>query len=323
MKSSTQLRVTIVLELLIATITFAACSTANNTIATTVDVNPTGSTLPVSTATLKGASRPTNTGIIDADRTATFMPSPASTWTPLPSVAKEKLSETIHSYLIENGGCNFPCWWGIEPGRTDWRNAVQRFDTLDFQPSSGAKKISVGNSELLEHSKGYLYDDNTTTISWLISGVNEKVSKITISTDNKEQFGFSPILKNIGPPDQIYLKTFQDVPGYPDFEPFIPFSVVLHYESEHMVIWYQMQGQKDGVNIIACNKNYKIYAWIWAKELVEENYENYVLNMAGGGNDGFKYLRVLDNVTTINKEKFTEIFQNNKDGCITTPAGKW
>jgi len=322
MKSSIKPHVFIVLGLVFATIFLSGCSRVSKPVATVV-VHPTENQKPVFTSTPTEPVRPTNTVTIATNRAPAFTPSPVPTWGPLPTVAKDKLSKTIHDYFIKNGGCNLPCWWGMEPGVTAWGSAVQRFDTLDAQPSSWVEQTVLGNSALPEYYRGYEFTDNTTTISWLISGINEKISTITIATDNKEQFGFSPILKNMGPPDQIYLTTFQYTPGYPDFEPFLPFSVIFNYQNKHMVIWYQMQGQKEGANIIACNKDYQIYVWIWAKELVGENHENYVLNMAGGGYEGFRNLRVLEEATTINKEQFTKIFQNTEDRCISTPAEMW
>lgn len=60
----------------------------------------------------------------------TFTISPAPSHVPptatfLPTLDKIGLSnqEIVIQLLLDNGGCDWPCWWGIIPGQTSWESA--------------------------------------------------------------------------------------------------------------------------------------------------------------------------------------------------------
>ncbi len=48
---------------------------------------------------------------------------PIMTWTPLPTLTSKEAQERVHELLLNNAGCEFPCWWGIIPGKTNWPEA--------------------------------------------------------------------------------------------------------------------------------------------------------------------------------------------------------
>lgn len=43
--------------------------------------------------------------------------------TPQPTLTRIEQESYIKELLKTNGGCNLPCWWGIKPGETSWREA--------------------------------------------------------------------------------------------------------------------------------------------------------------------------------------------------------
>ena len=79
-----------------------ACS-----LATTTDV---GTPVDNSTAT------PSPTPTIRKIPTQTNTPTVTPTWTLVTTISQETKKRNLQELLLSNGGCDFPCWWGIEPG---------------------------------------------------------------------------------------------------------------------------------------------------------------------------------------------------------------
>lgn len=51
----------------------------------------------------------------------TLMPTPSPI--PLPTLTTQEKSDRVVKLQKDNGGCTFPCWWGITPGVTTWEEA--------------------------------------------------------------------------------------------------------------------------------------------------------------------------------------------------------
>lgn len=67
------------------------------------------SLLPTSTPT-REPPQPT------ASPSATATASRTPTWTPVPTLPLEIRKQNLIELFSTNGGCDFPCWWGIRPG---------------------------------------------------------------------------------------------------------------------------------------------------------------------------------------------------------------
>jgi hypothetical protein len=55
---------------------------------------------------------------------------PTPTWAPLPTLPPDEANALLLDLVETNGGCQFPCWWGITPGETDWLTAAQFLSTF-------------------------------------------------------------------------------------------------------------------------------------------------------------------------------------------------
>lgn len=51
-----------------------------------------------------------------ASPSSTATASPTQTWTPIPTLPLEIRRQSLIELFSTNGGCDFPCWWGILPG---------------------------------------------------------------------------------------------------------------------------------------------------------------------------------------------------------------
>jgi len=71
--------------------------------------------LPRATSTSTGAPTLTNAPV-------TLLPT--LTRTPLPTLDTDDAQMRVLRLLEDNADCQFPCWWGILPGKTLWENAL-------------------------------------------------------------------------------------------------------------------------------------------------------------------------------------------------------
>jgi hypothetical protein len=118
---------------------------------------------------------------------------------PLPT-AKANIAELLKT----NGGCSLPCWWGIEPGKTNYTTAFQLLSPL-------ASFITVKTND----DKGSLDAEFRIPVSeansnWEIS-ITLKVEKeiiqlIELSPRKVNQYRFRQLLIDYGNPDEIWIE---------------------------------------------------------------------------------------------------------------------
>jgi hypothetical protein len=77
------------------------------------------------TSTFTGTSTPTMTPTLQT--TETIM-----TNTPLSDI---QIQENVIDSLKNNGNCQLPCWWGINPGSTSWSDANVTLQRIGLKPS--------------------------------------------------------------------------------------------------------------------------------------------------------------------------------------------
>ena len=267
-----------------------------------------------------------NTEIIEKKPTKTIVPTEIES--NIPTLQPENVKIMVEDNLLNNAGCRLPCWWGVEPGKTDFQTAINIFNILDSTGELRESIVNTGTGKSIEYSKGFHYPYNYISdewqIAWLVSGIDGIVTKLTIASKIEDQFEFSSIFDSLGMPDEVKIATFSDVPGYPSLEPYLPFGVVMIYEEDQLILWYRLQGQNIDNTIIACQENSVITMWIWDEEILDSGYKAYVLNIAGGEYlEGSQYLHDITEVTNMNIEQFVNRIKENPDACLETPAKYW
>jgi hypothetical protein len=149
-------------------------------------------------------------------------PPPTSTWTPIATLLPEAAKETVLELFSMNGGCEFPCWWGITPGKTtrqEARNILQPLAS-DFYgiptdksfydyPASYELFFQVPEDVSFEGLFGLMLSTDQTGIIQTIRP--RRGWKINIY-----QYSLSNVLEKFGPPSEIWLKT--DIYLQPSFE---------------------------------------------------------------------------------------------------------
>ncbi len=185
--------------------------TVTPVVATSIVITLTSTPMATSTYT----PSPTNTSL---PPTATVTPSP--TLAPIPTLTILQEASLVQELMATNGGCQFPCWWGIQLGESlesigeifiniglDW----WRVSVSDFGDGGERGYIKLG------------YFDPTTSsyhlgVSMDFYTINEAVQFIEVSAERPlqqygeeelirdwEQYTLSSILQKYGQPPYVYL----------------------------------------------------------------------------------------------------------------------
>jgi len=145
--------------------------------------------------------------------------SPTATWTPGPLLSLEEQQVILDELISTNGGCEFPCWWGITPGETTWEEMRAFFN------KRGIRIRVEGDGSTLY---AILALDETIYSAWGSGGVvvfrgqqglvrsiqvigrvadAPSVQEIVFSSLNEylAQFSLSRVLSTYGVPSQVYV----------------------------------------------------------------------------------------------------------------------
>lgn len=243
------------------------------------------------------------------------------TLTPIPTLLVAEAREMVLSLYKNNGECKFPCWWGIEPGKTSWsltKNFLASF-AENISPASmfdffgKAKDYTInfpfdtksGNPLSLEIIE---QDD---LIRFITAVVEEEFEN---QNDSKKYFLYS-LLEEYGAPDQIYLYT---QPYTPDNS--FPFSVILYYKNQRFALIYMGHGIPQLDQIRGCFKNdFSFLSWV--PNTISELDD---FTKVGIRPEDLSQYRPLDEVTKLDVATFYETFKDpSTPFCLETPVNLW
>lgn len=160
-----------------------------------ISQNSTNTTQITPSETGTATHRPTLTPTL----TRTPRPTRTPSWTPVATLPPEQAQSLLAELVETNGGCDYPCWWGIVPGETTWANARELLLPI-------ASKTYIGK-------KGSFYNltfpipngDYSDTIFSHIT-VEDGIVDI-IRTNNV--YNIFEMLEVFGKPDQIWVHVIE------------------------------------------------------------------------------------------------------------------
>lgn len=172
-----------------------------------------------------------NTVLVTSTQRNSTNPRSTSTPYPLvpvniqPTLSPSNAISTIESFLATNGGCNFPCFWGITPGLTEWKDALE---TL-YPISNEIRYLNFENSQ--EYMEVILQGSVENY------GINPEVyfsieDGLVTQVDFQTRQSMNEVLEVFGKPEDIWF-VFWDYytisPGY---------NIFLMYPSQGISIWF-------------------------------------------------------------------------------------
>ncbi|HWQ46501.1 MAG TPA: hypothetical protein VN376_06515 [Longilinea sp.] len=155
---------------------------------------------------------PTVTPSITATQTVTHTPTPTSRPIPtrIPTLPFEEAMARIDELNATNGGCEYPCFWGITPGVTTYDEALEILVPLIEEDEERwvYSTTATNHFDLVDTIEGS-YDENTVSLT-----LSERVvARISVQSE----FLMTDVLQRLGPPDDVYYSFANNIlidPGY-------------------------------------------------------------------------------------------------------------
>ena len=186
--------------------------------------------------------------------TITKFPTWTPTWThlpPLPTLSPERAEATVIELLQSNGGCQYPCWWGITPGETPWNVAINFLEPLPLEIIDFSKpNLDQNNSFFLKFSLPQNVNNNG-FLNLNIDVHKDIVEKIYVYIDIQ----FHGIMNEFGQPNEIWITTHQ----YADDTRIIEYILVIFYKDKGIILMVHDRGSftsdSGEFNISICPNN--------------------------------------------------------------------
>jgi hypothetical protein len=200
----------------------------------------------------------------ESTNTITLSPSPIPTIrvtdTPIPTFFPTPPGNTVQEklkYLDEtNGGCNLPCFWGIEPGKTEWTSAEPFLRSFTTSLTHGWGSPRYQGVIYRADYDSLIQPGQTLDSLFYVASVGPKIDIIEI-IDTLSNHTLADFLNSLGTPDQVWI----------NLEPLNnSFSLVIVYNAGEMLFYrgFYADGQDD--NFVICsadvrNKNSDLWLW--------------------------------------------------------------
>jgi len=289
------------------------------------------------------------TGTIDA-KTATLMLTPLATNTPIPStptdvptLPAEDARQRLLALLANNNNCRLPCFWGITPGKSHYREARSILlplsglaETVLFDlsyPGDGISLQYIEGDFRLNSSVSYLYDKDGIVSRVRFRVLEQQLSKDkygdTIKTpiyglpefiQRVEYYSLSHLLSEQGIPTSVMISTVG--PNIRSYIGVINVDLVLLYPDQG--IWAHYVTSVDEGNVGNNVKICPIEAHIEMDLYPPGNPDSFyaLLDKTDWGVTKAMY-KPLNEATSMSVEEFYETFRNPTNQCIETPANIW
>lgn len=278
----------------------------------------------IPTENTQTAIEPTQTTMVAVTPTVEYTqtPSPSATNSPTMTITptiEKKTREEVDAWLLEKvyePECDLPCFWGITPGETSWRDVVE-------EVSPYADEVENGREEKYYHYSFFFYsppEEITTGILFLgIDYQLEKILKVNIGLvlENVSSYSLPAVLLKYGPPGEVWITAYSGY-AFDDRDPRPSTMYVLYPEMGLLLTYAGPPGEVDyGIvkNCIEWGPSLEIWApgELPSMEAFDERFAYMWL----------PYLHV-DEALGMDVNAFYEAYQGEPgDVCFETPANLW
>lgn len=260
--------------------------------------------------------------VVPSTAIMTIAPTLAPTSTTIPSqpistpIAKKDPDITLE-LLRTNNGCDLPCWWGIIPNETRWRDAkklLNSFSEIYERPQSNDWLIYEVYSPLAQ-----AYSE-VHAVRTVYATQQEVVKEMDVSGFNEETYRLSTFLLNYGMPSQVLVSTYSSDYGLPPNQ--VPLSIDLYYPEKGINALYGTSYGAyaiiEGDQIVGClSKSPTLFLW----SPKEHNRSiDYIL---GWDKRKVPYLSI-EKATKLDIQAFYEKYSDpDNPPCLETPTSLW
>jgi len=251
--------------------------------------------------------------------TKTPRPTATATHVPLPTLPPAEALEKVQELLDTNGGCAFPCWWGITPGETTYIEVLDTLQPIAWRISR-LKNHPVYRDKITREFYFAVDDQPTLMNSQMVVFVLEKTTLEIDWLYTSHPYPLGDILLDYGSPEEIWLYAT----GIPGTGPVV-YRIELFYPDKHIMT-------SIGNYAEMVHENGEDYARVCKDSLIGETGGVLVwsLDSQMEFKDFFreheetdKYLPIED-VIDMSPQEFTNlILENNGSNCLELPLSKW
>lgn len=287
-----------------------------------------------------GCSKNTNTNITStsSSEVASSTPIVTLTTTPFqhPLLSLDEAQSELQNLLVNNGGCQLPCFWNITPGNNTFQELVTILNPLSklssftqFEPYNGTISPGYTKDELLIHTSiQYLADPSTkviTAISFNAAALNKIGDTFTYVFDSLDfnksisYYMLNNILAVHGRPTTVMVSTMAKLPTNGAISG--GFDILLLYPDQGILANYNMKMVPIGEDIVGCPSKSHVELNLFPLSQTEKFFSH--LEESGWRRLLYNAYKPIDEVTSMTINEFYKTFSQPTDKCISTPANLW
>jgi hypothetical protein len=263
-----------------------------------------------------------------------------------PTMTFQELFNYVTQLSSNNGGCRFPCIWGLYPDENQndkmdiFLNQYPNIDvyssyfyTTEF--SENKKMLSIGNwaeNYILDAKFVYIYGEDNTYLYLTTTATETKSPAYWEDYDNSNMTKYfsgyllPQVLKDYGKPTEVYIGPYPE-DNYPErISKWIPFGIIVYYPENNFLINYfypkEINGDYFGAYLHQINE-FTVISWdskedISINDLLEDNKLSNLL-----GREIFnEYYKSIEEVMSIDDFYSKYIISGDSD-YISIPTDLW
>jgi hypothetical protein len=153
---------------------------------------------------------------------------PPSTFVPSPTVFYQEM--TIEDLLATNGNCSLPCWWGLEPGRTDYHVAVDLLEVFasSLDERGGPRESLVVATIPVPRPSSYKEE-----LSVHMNSDNSNVGVMAVYGYTFTSFPLTEVLRTLGEPADVRFESPLLFPSN-----YVEYDLYLFYPESGIIVIY-------------------------------------------------------------------------------------
>jgi hypothetical protein len=236
-----------------------------------------------------------------------------------PEIGTPGSPQKLVKYLLQtNAGCKLPCWWGITPGQTGWRQARQILEQtsiyIDGQETQDSFYVKVG----VYLPFPYDFAPSMEHVYRVKNGIVDYIR--VYNFDLAPEYALPHVLQTYGPPTEVWLRTFAKADlGVQDY------LVELFYQEAGILLEYRtgqpLEEIKGKLRNCRINEMDAPVIHLWSTEGQDLTFED-AKQFIDRAN--LPEPKPLLDATGMDVQTFYETFTDRTtDVCLETPKNLW
>ena len=290
---------------------------------------------PMLVDTLTPTSRPTKTTTptLSVSNTSTPM---TIEWTPVPTIAETQREDYLLDLIANYNECSLPCWWGIQPGVTEWEGVREILGPLGWLQDIKVigedgkyENFATVNQDNFPNLDFTFYSLGQDTIQYISVHANmtyEVGEKFHYPDFEKawSRYSLAAILSEFGVPDQVsvYLQPGPSEPGsgwgyqiiliYEDSGIFAHYTFDKSISLDPRIDQYQICPQAEDMFLID----------LFFKSLSDKKSFKEVMRDIDRAYLG--QTKLLEDISDLSVEEFHALFTNGSvESCLVSDGANW